>query len=224
MSSVLRSSASVKRGSAESPGAMSTSWVKGVGAAESFFVSTAVWTLYLGPLFSLSIFIMDTYIFKTWWEHSLLQELPLFAFLATFPSQLWNWNKFFPSPAPPSPFLLLNALPALETETTHDTSSWVLTEEAAASLWWPNPPPQDLLQGEFTRTLTGVRASPTGGLIRVPLTKFPWQLPWSLKKTKVGICLPHLRWSPTSHQRPAAPILVASSCHLVSHSLFLLFC
>lgn len=92
------------------------------------------------------------------WKPSLLQKLPLFAFLATFPSQLWSWNKFFPPPAPPSHFSWRPCQPwRLKQQMTHPPC--VLTEEAAVSSV-PHPPPQEPPQWRVTLVLTGGQGFP----------------------------------------------------------------
>lgn len=147
------------------------------------------------------------------------------AFLATFPSLFCRWNKLFPPPAPPSPFLLLNATPALETETTNDTSALLMMERRR--LWSLLSSPTYHLWTSSVGIHSGppgVRAFPTGWVNQSSPTKFPW-LKRSLKSTKMGDLPPS-----SAALEPNQP--KASSCHTsciipshrVSHSLFLLFC
>lgn len=107
------------------------------------------------------------------------------AFLAMFPSQLWSSNKFFPPPAPPSPFLL-KAMPALETETTNDTSA-LRVDRGGCGLLGAAPTASGTSSEEsHPGPHQGSGPSPQVGLIGVLLTKFPWQLPWSLREPRWG--------------------------------------
>lgn len=159
------------------------------------------------------------YTFKKRWKPSLLQKLPLFAFLATFPSQLWSWNKFFPPPAPPSPFLL-KAMPALETETTNDTSA-LCVDRRGCGLLGAAPTASGTSSVEsHPGPHQGSGLSPQVGLIRILLTEFPWQLPWSLREPRWGFAshftctgaqpVTKGQWLPHQLHHPQSPGLTRS--------------
>ena len=177
----------------------------------------------LQATFSLSIFIMDIDIFKKRWKHSLPQKLPLFAFLATFPSLLWSWNKFFPPPAPPFPSLLLSAVPVPETETTNDTSTLPIDRGGWASPRLPHPMPQGPPPWEVHPVLTRVRSFPTGRVDQNSLDQVALATPWSLKRTKVGNCRPALEPKQPPKASGSNTSCIIPSL-LVSHSLSPLFC
>lgn len=82
------------------------------------------------------------------------------------------------STGPSFPILLLSAVPALSLKLQMTHPPCLLTEAAVASPGLPHPPPWGPPpQKVHPRPHQGTGPSLQVGLIRVPLTELPWQLP-----------------------------------------------